>query len=241
MGFGLLFVGYLATYLLSISNYGNYPAIIGCFLMLYALSKLAEYEGGFKKAFFAALPMTAAVGALLVCDMLVAFGVLVKEDIVIFDAVAHYVKIAADIAYHVTLLFAVARIARNTELPKIEKAAWRNLLISSLFFVTEVVEFTVPTTSPARMYIFFAAVLLWLSSLTLNGVMLMSCYMRICPEGDEDLPQKPSRFGFINKFRESYDRREAKMQNELKKRREEEVRRSLDRRRERLNKKRKGK
>ena len=233
MGFGLLFIGYLATYLLSISgHYGYYPAIVGCFLMLYALSKLVEYEPNFKKAFFAALLLTVSVGTLLFGEISSYFG----SEFTQLNNVAHYVKIAADILYHAALLYAVAKIARSTELPKIERAAWRNLIISSLFFVTEIVETALP-----NVYVFFATVILWLSALLLNSVMLMSCYMRICPEGDEDLPQKPSRFAFINKFRESYDKREQKVQNELKKRREEEVRKSLDRRRERLNKKRKGK
>ena len=54
MGFGLLLTGYLMTYLLSLSSYGAFPAIIGCVIMLYALTKLIEYEPGFRYAFYAA-------------------------------------------------------------------------------------------------------------------------------------------------------------------------------------------
>ena len=32
----------------------------------------------------------------------------------------------------------------------------------------------------------------------------------ICPEGEEDMPRKPSRFAFINKLREKQDEKDEK-------------------------------
>ena len=41
-----------------------------------------------------------------------------------------------------------------------------------------------------------------------NLVNLFGCYMYICPEGDEDMERKPSRFGFVNDIRDKMDERD---------------------------------
>jgi hypothetical protein len=40
------------------------------------------------------------------------------------------------------------------------------------------------------------------------AVLILSCYMRICPEGDEDMPRRESKIPFINKFSEALEKRE---------------------------------
>jgi hypothetical protein len=40
------------------------------------------------------------------------------------------------------------------------------------------------------------------------AVLILGCYMRICPEGDEDMPRRESRIPFINKFAEALEKRE---------------------------------
>jgi Na+-transporting methylmalonyl-CoA/oxaloacetate decarboxylase gamma subunit len=39
-------------------------------------------------------------------------------------------------------------------------------------------------------------------------VNLFTCYMYICPEGDEDMERKPSKFAFVNEMREKMDERD---------------------------------
>ena len=41
-----------------------------------------------------------------------------------------------------------------------------------------------------------------------NMLLIFKCYAMICPEGEEDMKRKPSRFEFINKMREKQDERE---------------------------------
>ena len=41
-----------------------------------------------------------------------------------------------------------------------------------------------------------------------NMINLFTCYMYICPEGDEAMERKPSRFAFVNEFRERMDERD---------------------------------
>ena len=40
----------------------------------------------------------------------------------------------------------------------------------------------------------------------LNTVLIVSCYMRICLEGDEDMPAAPSRFKIVNRFNSRIDK-----------------------------------
>jgi len=41
-------------------------------------------------------------------------------------------------------------------------------------------------------------------------ILIFRCYMWICLEGDEDMAQKPSRFAFVNRFREKFERHNQK-------------------------------
>ena len=47
MGFGLLFFGYIATFLMSLNNFGFVFRLTGCAIMLSAFSKLSQYERSF--------------------------------------------------------------------------------------------------------------------------------------------------------------------------------------------------
>ena len=53
------------------------------------------------------------------------------------------------------------------------------------------------------------ALILSLATAILNSIMLFSCYGKICDENDVDMPQKPSRFAFVNRMRAERDERAA--------------------------------
>ena len=50
----------------------------------------------------------------------------------------------------------------------------------------------------------------------INALLIFKCYAMICPEGDEEMPRKPSRFAFINKIRAEREAREQKAIEETK-------------------------
>ena len=76
-------------------------------------------------------------------------------------------------------------------------------------------------------------ILLLLISMALYLVMIFSCYMYICPEGDEDMPRHESKFDFVNKMRNESDRRTEQAVRET----EEYVRKKQKERLERLEQK----
>jgi len=233
MGFGLLFIGYIATYLLYLAGgYGCFPAMIGCFVMLYALTKIAEYEPRFKYAFFAVIPLTICWGYFAAIEIAALFGGILpgflswggtKNTVI-------YIKTFFDLVYHVALLTSIAKIAEDTGISKTRTAAFRNLIIYAIFFVAEIIDHFTPVTSEYSLYIFLAVMFLWLAGLVLNGICIFSCYMKICDEGDLEMEAKPSRFKIINDLRAEYDRREKKAQKENREYHIEKLKKRAERR-----------
>ena len=217
MGFGLLFIGYIATYLLYLAGgYGCFPAIIGCFLMLYALTLLTEYEPRFKYAFFAAIPMTLCWGYFAAIEISALLGGALP-GFLSWNGTKNtfiYIRSVFDLIYHIALLMSISKIADNTGITKIKSNSYRNLIIYIIFFVAEIIDYFTPVTSQYSLYIFLSVLILWLLELILNGSCIFSCYMKICDEGDLDMDAKPSRFKVINDLRAEYDRRELKAQKE---------------------------
>lgn len=217
MGFGILLIGYLATYLMSrAGGYGCYPAAIGCILLLYSLTKLAEYESRFKLAFFAAMPVTVCVVYELAASICGLLGVslpwiLSSEAMTVAMA---YAKLASDMLLHVALLLAVFKIASDTGLDKIRNASLRNLIIYAAYFIVALAQSFMPSDSSVSLYAFFLSLLLWLVWLVLNTVLFFSCYSKICDDGDQDMSAKQSKLKFINDIRNEYDKREEKAMNE---------------------------
>ncbi len=231
MGFGLLFIGYLLTFLLSMAGgYGAYPAIVGCIVMLYAMTKLVDYEPRFKYAFFSVMPMalcvafdlSVAVSALLGGYLPGFLGWSVTADVV------KYAKFVFELVFHIALLSSVAKIALDTGIEKTARAAWRNLIIYGVYFATAVVSSFLPGSLPIAPYLLMAQFLLYLIWMILNSVALFSCYMRICDEGDQEMKAKPSRFAFVNRFREEYDRREANAQKTQREYREQKMKKRIE-------------
>ena len=235
MGFGLLLTGYLMTYLLSLSSYGAFPAIIGCVILLYALTKLIEYEPGFRYAFYAA----AGAGVTWLVLAVIAFfgiisvplpGFLSSE---VFSAGVRYLKMFFDLCFHIFLMLAVMRIAGETGLNGIKSSAVVNLVFNGIFFVAEIVDSTV-TEGYADRVILLTTVVIWLVSLTMNTVMLVRCYMKICDENDQDMKRKPTNIGFIDRFYAALDKKEEKAR-----RRDEEYRKEkYEKKKSRRNKRR---
>ncbi len=232
MGFGILFIGYIITYLFwMIGSYGSYFAIIGCFIMLYALTKTAEYEPKFKYAFFSLIPLMVCWGFFALKDAVDAFGTILPGFLAsgTADTVVTYIRVVAELIYHFALLSSIAKIAGDTGVLKTRNAAWRNFAIYGVFVLTEILDTALPDNTYLALYVFMAVVILWLLSLVLNGICIFSCYMRICDENDTEMEAKQSRFEFINKFRAEYDRREKKAQKENREHHMQKIHKRIDR------------
>jgi hypothetical protein len=204
MGFGLLFIGYFITFVMTLNNFKFIIAPVGYVVILLALLRLRRYERRFHYA--------------LICSMLlILFGsynflhggaeklgiALPAWDTVIKPA-ADWVLFIAEAALSIALLLAIAALAGGLELTGQRRAAWRNTILVGVYFITDTTRMTLfPGSAAANQYLLPPVLLLRLCYTALNLILIYSCYMRICPEGDEDMPEREPRFKFI---RELFDR-----------------------------------
>ncbi len=215
MGFGLLFIGYFMTYLMSESYAGYLIRFVGYALMIFAFVKLYAYNRRFK------FPLCASVLLLGVTAVgcYVEIGEFLYEYLIIehFE-VAESFKVALGtvddtlvFAFHACLLYAIRSIAKETEVQKISYAAARNfafICVYQVLFAVSCLPFDF--AKDYEKYFSLPMYLLRYVLIILNLVLIFRCYANICDESDIDMPLKKSRFAFVNKIREETARREQK-------------------------------
>jgi len=194
MGFGVLFIGYIFTYLFSMTPFNFISDLVGNALILCAALLLSRHNRFFKYAGYT----SAAVFLCAAVNVVVRF---VPQSAV--TTVLEYVKIFAVFLFHFTLLKGISTIAKETELPKIVRKAGRNTYITVTYFMFSLfllLPFPEKIANEFTMFIAFPVFVLGLIWLFLNSTLIYSCYMWICLEGDEDMETKESRFQTVNKI-----------------------------------------
>lgn len=215
MGFGWLFIGYVMSYMMSFTKYSHGIVLLGCLLMWHGINMLSRHNGKFAYAVYPLFVLSAVklyMSCALVSDLFgMEIGILGGTVYTVFE-VLDYLSCAA---FHIFLLLAIKSITSDLELPKQSNAAQRNMVITTMYYALALV-WMLPLNMPndvksgVLMFLLIAR-LLWA---ILDLVLIYSCYMYICPIGDEDMPLKKSRFELINRFREETARREQKAADE---------------------------
>lgn len=239
MGFGILFFGYFIANLMSLNSYGALFTFLGYLLMGRAFLQLAEYEKKFLYALYASLPL----GLIALYRIVGLCSELFLWNLPIFGEVAGRVttllEFVAFLVFHVFLVYAIRRQATAVELPALSKAAVRNLIVVSVYALAVTVGH-LPfgfVDDWYNRYFSFPIVLLQLISYLLMLVLIARCYMWICPEGDEEMPLKKSRFALVNKIREETAKREQQAADSTKEYAEEKLRKRKEAREEQLRQK----
>ena len=230
MGFGILFLGYFATTMMSIPLSRMLPVdlsgvikLIGYILIIIASKKLSEYNFGFKTLIASSSLMAIISGVETIVDISVflsdnQIAVLPFSNAVNYisdNKVLDYVSFVAVIIFVATLCVAVKQIAEDTGVRKIVVAATRNFVFYCILFVVQALSFMPFEWVTAYKPVFVSALLIiellcWI----LNLLMLFSCYAKICDSGDVEMKQKPSRFDFVNKKREEQEAERQKILDE---------------------------
>lgn len=210
MGFGILFLAYFLAFFVPLS----YLHLIGYALVAWALIKLRDYRPAFMRAVWWLIPLGVCclyhvLGSLL--SLMPSLGVAAPELPFInttVTAVISLVEYGLILGFHVALLWEVRGFARELELSVISKRAdWGLWLVGvqcSCYIVAMILELV---GWPLQMFSAIAALLQFVWA-AFNLFNLFTCYMYICPEGDEQMERKPSRFAFVNQFREKMDERD---------------------------------
>lgn len=210
MGFGILFLAYFMAFFVPLS----YLHLIGYALVAWALIKLKDYRPAFMRAVWWLIPLAVCclyhvLGSLL--SLLPSLGIAAVQPPFItttVTAIISLVEYGLILGFHVALLLQLRGFARELELPAIAKRAdWGLWLVGvqcSCYIVAMVLELV---GWPLQMFSAIAALLQFVWA-AFNLFNLFTCYMYICPEGDEQMERKPSRFAFVNRFREKASERD---------------------------------
>ncbi len=210
MGFGILFLAYFMAFFVPLS----FLHLIGYALVAWALIKLRDYRPAFMNAVWWLIPLGACClfhVARSIVGLLPSLGVAVGEPAILgvtATAVVTLVEYALILCFHWALLRQVRGFAKELELPAIAKRADLGAWLVSLQCSCYIVAMALELAGHALQMFSAIAALLQFVWAVFNLYNLFTCYMYICPEGDEQMERRPSRFAFVNDIRDKMDGRD---------------------------------
>ncbi len=211
MGFGPLLIGYIITFIVTI-GLGNYlfaGMLIGGFIMFLGLSELRKYAPTFLYAIIANILLILCsfyeAAAFIDDAFLLELGISGDILLTVFD----WIEFIVYMAFNLTLLYGIADLSRRVQFPETRQKAYRNMVFVLVYNVFQLL-INLPNSIFENDMGFFLTLLLFLQLIytAFNVLLILKCYAMICPEGEEDMKRKPSRFEFVNKYREKQDERE---------------------------------
>lgn len=230
MGFGILFLGYFATTMMSIPlsrmlpiDLGGCIKLLGYILIIIAAKRLSEYNYGFKTlvvssalmACISAFEAFVDISIFFVDNQILALPFASTVSYVNDTGIIDYVSFVATIFFIATLCVAIKQIASDTGIKKIEIAATRNFVFYCILLLLQALLFMPFAWVEAYKPVLYAALrLIELLCWLLNLYMLFSCYAKICDSNDVEMKQKPSHFEFVNKKREEQEAERQKILDE---------------------------
>lgn len=209
MGYGLLFLGYFL--LVNITFYGYTDLFCGM-VLLYALSRLSVYNKPLRVAFYIAVGFTVYAIPEFLLSLLELFPPAPLGFINVMDALLpmRYLLI---LALTVALLWGVRTMAKEVELTKLSERIDCILIVPILanlmMAVLSIKPLITGMQAQTALGLTLIALTLFLVSVGLTLYSIYTAYMRICLPEDVDMPERPSRFAFINRYRQRRDERAA--------------------------------
>ena len=212
MGFGLLFIGYFIAFLMSVNNYGFAFQIVGYAIMFSAIGKLSEYKHKLSATtvplFLLSLCALYDAGNLLASLTNLRLALFSEENqfwVSIFAIVISTV-------FQVLLLSGIREIGRDADAEGIPVRAVWSILVVCLVGVWKLVLSLMSTlpdidTSKAFRLLTLGAALVSLLYPVVILAFLFSCYAKICAPEDTEMEARPSRFAFVNRWREEREKK----------------------------------
>ena len=223
MGFGYYVLGYLFTYVLSINAYRFAFIPVGMAFFLLGTAELRNYNDKFN--YFipilfltflnAVLGMVIGLGDLFLWEIPLVTGVLPK--------IQGWVDLILTSAVQLMLQYYLYIMAQQVDLQKQRRRALYSGIITAVYCFLNIFLSFGKAFLPGIFASFTA--LIGLVTVVINFIVLFSCYMYICPQGQEDMPRRQSRFAFINKmnaFRDEKERQTIESSNAYYQKRREE-------------------
>ena len=229
MGFGLLFIGYFMAAFMSMSPLGGYLIrLVGYAIILYSALKLKRYNKDFRYLCMGAammITLSSIIALSAIFDDITSISLFSDN---IKNLIGH-IERAAYVLFTCSMCLPIRSIAKETEVEKIAVSSVRNLIFTVIYLILYLVAYIpLPFINDYKAYFGTPVFILYIVIIFMNLFMLFSCYAKICDESDVEMAQKPSRFAFVNRFREENERRraEADARAEQKKREKAERRKN---------------
>ena len=210
MGFGTLFFGY---FLLLNVTYNSFTDLISALIMAMALYKLSSVNKPFRNGFFASF-LFALIGLFeLVLAFISMFAPTV--DTASFSEYLFIPRYFVICLLTLLILWGIESVAREVGLPALANRAKTAVYFTlPIYALSAVLEVPV-ITSLVGVKVFTVIGALTLIStfviVLINLVTIYRAYMKICmPEDkDNDVADEPSKFEFVNKYREHTQKKQA--------------------------------
>lgn len=211
MGFGYLFIGYLIAFVLYLTvqafGIGGLALLVGYGMMMLGLWGLTRYNRTFSIAKWLCIPLLATA----VYQLGGEIGDLLLWDVALFEGnvtvAVTWVQFTFVILFNFAMLYGIRSIAQEVELLHVATKAVRNSVFVGLYAIVYLLtNFVFAQNETVRAYFVFSLMLTQVIYILLNLALLISCTKNICAEGQEDVPQQPHRWEFLNKVDRAYDR-----------------------------------
>ena len=140
MGFGLLFIGYFMTVMMSLNVLGGLFACAGYIMIIFASRKLSQYDGSFKLLLASSAVMTAICSLVAFCEVssLLYRYLLIPSPIVSEEVynVLLIIRVILELFFVAIMCFCIRSIAKETGANKIMYAAVRNFIFFFISFTS---------------------------------------------------------------------------------------------------------
>ena len=201
MGYGILLFGYFLTFAFSLSNVYFFADIIGALIMMYAYTKLWQYNLYYKSAAVSTLVFIALCG----------FGAL-SVGLHLFEAggavmtAVGAVKLAVSLVMHIFIFLGCKGLAEGAESEFLVRKSDRQLVMTAVYYVVALLLIAAaPLIGNIAPYLNFALFIYWIICFIMNMILIYNCFGRLCPEDEDDEAMPRSKFGFINKINDKFD------------------------------------
>lgn len=234
MGFGILLIGYLVTYVLKLTadgiGAGGFALLLGYGLMMYGLWKLNRFHSAFAFAKWLCVPLL-FLGAVEAAFNVTGWFSLPTGwyEGTIQTALA-WAQFLGSMVFHAAMLYAIRMLAKEVGLPTLSIAAVRNSVFVALYALLYLASYLPFSTETVKKYLAVPCILTLIFFVALNLWLFLSCAKNICAEGEDEPEPKRYKLGFLNKINDKLLENEDRAVESTKREAEERLRRRREKR-----------
>lgn len=194
MGFGLLFVGHVCLFFCK--GIDVFPDVLAYALIFWSMWKLSRYAEGFKRAKYTLMPLMALAAINDAFQISAALG----YDLAAARNVFGIVTSAGMLVMYWFILDGIKQLATEVGRGELALKSRRNKVLTVIYvLLMAVYHLQLDILTDVYRYLGIIFLLFGLAWTILNGVLFFSCYMWICLEGDEDMPEDGGFMRFLPK------------------------------------------